>query len=148
MDNLSVLKSDVHIVLLLFRSLMFYRNRFELSACFIRMSSLKWDMPQPSKMIIARKTMHKSQQYQISRHKDCPTFKHFEIWYPISICLYLGPRISHRKVFVLQTKLWIPPFQWVMSQLSSMFVAREIKQKLRRIFFWTPCNYNHTDAEK
>ena len=40
----------------------------ELSACFIWMSSLKWDMSQPSKMIIARETMHKSQQYQISRH--------------------------------------------------------------------------------
>ena len=26
-----------------------------------------------------------------------------------------------------------------MSQPSSMFVAREIKQKLRLIFFWTPC---------
>ena len=25
------------------------------------------------------------------------------------ICLYLGSRISVRKVFVLQTKLWIPP---------------------------------------
>ena len=44
------------------------------------------------------------------------------------------------KSFVLQTKLWIPPFQLIMSQLSSMFVAREIKQKLWRIFFWTPCN--------
>ena len=33
-----------------------------------RMSSLKCDMFQPSKMFIARKTMHKSQQYQNSRH--------------------------------------------------------------------------------
>ena len=66
--------------------------------------------------------------HQISRHEDCPIFKHFEIWYPILICLYLGSRISYRKVFVLQTKLWIPTFQWNMSQLSSMFVAREIKQ--------------------
>ena len=30
--------------------------------------------------------------------------------------------------------LWIPPFQWIMSQPSSMFVAREIKQKLWHIF--------------
>ena len=66
--------------------------------------------------------------HQFSRHEDCPIFKHFEIWYRILICLFLGSRILHRKVFVLQTKLWIPPFQWIMSQLSSMFVAREIKQ--------------------
>ena len=26
-----------------------------------------------------------------------------------------------------------------MSQPSRMLVARDIKQKLRRIFFWTPC---------
>ena len=77
--------------------------------------------------------------HQISRHLDCPIFKHFEIWYPILICLYLGSRISYRKVFVLQTKLWIPPFQWIMSQLSSMFVAREIKQKLRHIFIESLC---------
>ena len=56
----------------------------------------------------------------------------------ILICLYLGSWISYRKVFVLQTKLWTSPFQRIMSQLSSMFVAREMKQKLRRIFFETP----------
>ena len=52
----------------------------------------------------------------------------------ILICLYLGSWILYRKVFVLQTKLWIPPFQRFMSQLFSMFVAREMKQKLRCIF--------------
>ena len=72
--------------------------------------------------------------HQISRHLYCPIFKHFDIWFPILICLYLGSQISYRKV-VLQTKLWIPPFQWIMSQPSSMFAAREIKQKLRFIFF-------------
>ena len=51
---------------------------------------------------------------------------------PNLICFYGGSRILYRKVFVLQTNLWIPPFHWI--------VAREIKQKLRRIFFWTPCN--------
>ena len=76
--------------------------------------------------------------HQISRHLGCLIFKHFEIWYPILICFYLGFQISYRKVVVLQTKLWIPHFQWIMSQLSSMFVTREIKQKLRHIFFWTP----------
>ena len=79
-----------------------YRNGFELSACLISMSSLKWDRSQPSKMFIARETMHKSRQYQISRHK---------IFQYSNICLYLGSRISYRKDFVLQTKLWIPPFQ-------------------------------------
>ena len=56
----------------------------------------------------------------------------------ILICLYLGSWISYRKVFVIQTKLWTSPFQTIMSQLSSMFVARTMKQKLRRIFFETP----------
>ena len=32
-------------------------------------------------------------------------------------------------------KLWIPPFQLIMPQISSMFVAREMKQKLRHIVF-------------
>ena len=32
-----------------------------------------------------------------------------------------------------------PNFPMNMCQISSMFIAREIKQKLRRIFFWTPC---------
>ena len=43
---------------------------------------------------------------------DCPRFKIFEIWCPILICLYPGSWISYRKVFVLQTKLWMPPIQW------------------------------------
>ena len=50
------------------------------------------------------------------------------------------PCVLYRKVFVLQIKLWIPSFLWIMPQPSSMFVAREIKQKVRRIFFWTPCS--------
>ena len=55
---------------------------------------------------------------------------------PNLICFYLGSRISYRKVFVLQTKLWIPPFQRIMSQLSSMSLARDIKHKLWGPFFW------------
>ena len=38
---------------------------------------------------------------------------------PNLICFYLGSRISYRKVFVLQTKLWIPPFQWIVSHVCS-----------------------------
>ena len=133
-----------HIVLLLFSFLHIYRRGFDLSACLISMSSLKWDRSQPSKMFIARETMHKSWQYQISRHKIFQIFKHFEIWYPILICLYLGSQISYRKVFVLQTKLWIPPFQWIMSQPSRMFLVREIKQNLccefSEVFFAPPFN--------
>ena len=71
---------------------------------------------------------------------DFSIFKHFEIWYPILLYLYLGSRISYRKVFVLKTKLWIPPFQLIMSQPSSMFLAGEINQKLRRIFFGHPAS--------
>ena len=33
---------------------MFYRNVFDLEACLM-MSSLKWDMTQPSKMFVSRK---------------------------------------------------------------------------------------------
>ena len=43
---------------------------------------------------------------------------------------------------ILQTSFCTPDEsmdQWIMSQPSSMFVARKIKQKLRLIFFWTPC---------
>ena len=58
-----------NIVLLLFSFLYISRRGFELSACLISMSSLKWDRSQPSRMFIARETMHKSRQYQISRHK-------------------------------------------------------------------------------
>ena len=36
---------------------MLYRNWFELQAC-LRMSPLKWDVSQPSKMFIAREIMH------------------------------------------------------------------------------------------
>ena len=57
-----------YIVLLLFRLPYIEKNGFELSACLISMSSLKWDMSKPSKIIIARETMHKSQQYHIPRH--------------------------------------------------------------------------------
>ena len=59
-----------HIVLFLFRLPYIYRNGFELSACLTSMSSLKWDMSQPSKLFIARETMHKSRQYQISIHQN------------------------------------------------------------------------------
>ena len=69
---------------------------------------------------------------------------HFEIRYRILICLYLGSQISYRKVFVLQTKLWISPFQWIMSQPSIMFLVREIEQNLwcefSEVFFVPPFN--------
>ena len=71
--------------------------------------------------------------------RDSPVFKNFEIWDPILICFYLDSLISNRNVFVLQIKLWVSLFKWIMSQPSSMFVDREIKQKLRFIFLWTPC---------
>ena len=55
----SILKSDdpycfTHIS----ACLSFYRNGFELEAC-LRMSPLKWDMSQPSKMFIGREIVHK-----------------------------------------------------------------------------------------
>ena len=69
---------------------------------------------------------------------DCSLFQ-ILIWYPILFCLYLVFLISYRNVFVLQRELWFSPFQWYMYQPFSMSVAGEIKQKLRLIFFWTPC---------
>ena len=44
---------------------MFYRNGIELELC-LRMSPLKCDRSQPSKMFIAGETMHELQPYQIS----------------------------------------------------------------------------------
>ena len=63
--------------------------------------------------------------------------KILEIQYPILFCFYLGSLILCRNIFVLQTKLWIPPFKWIMP--SSMFVARGIKKKTGTFFLWTPC---------
>ena len=78
-----------------------------------------------------------------SGYKHARMLGHFEIWYSILICFYLGSRISYRKVFVLQTELWISSFKWIMSQHSNL-VAREIKQKLKRKFseFFWPTLYN------
>ena len=47
----------------------------------------------------------------------------------------------HRALYFLSTS---PVIQFVCKQnfenpYSSMFVAKEIKRKLRRIFLWTPC---------
>ena len=66
-----------------------------------------------------------------------------EIWYPILYYLYLSSLISYRKLFILQTELWISSFKWIMSQPSNL-VAREIKQKLKRKFseFFWPTLYN------
>ena len=49
-------------------------------------------------------------------------------------------------------ELWISLFKGIMSQPSSTFVARKIKQKLRRnfseIFFGTPFIYEHINMPK
>ena len=63
-------------------------------------------------------------------------FKHAKRPYDaVFICLYLDSLILYRKVFVLQTELLVPPFKGNKSQPSSMFVAREMKQKLLHIVF-------------
>ena len=41
--------------------------------------------------------------------------KTFEIWYPISICLYFDSLKLYRNVFVHQTELWVPTW-YVCSQ--------------------------------
>ena len=64
LDNLSVLKSDVPCCFI-FISLPYVSQKWVWT--FSMLSSLKWDMSQPSKMLIAWETMHKLWQYQISR---------------------------------------------------------------------------------
>ena len=49
LDNLTSWILMSHIVLLIFRLLIFYRNGFELEA-WLRMSHLNWDMPKRSKL--------------------------------------------------------------------------------------------------
>ena len=41
--------------------------------------------------------------------------------------------LSYRNAFVIQKKLWFPPFKWNMYQPFSLFVAREIKKNWRSI---------------
>ena len=110
---------------LYFNSLVFYRNGFELEACL--------KMPKPPKMFIAREMKHRSAASDF-KILDCSLFQILEIWYPILMCLYLISLISYRKVFVLQTVLWILPFKWIMFQPSGMFLAIKITQKVRCLF--------------
>ena len=62
-------------------------------------------------------------------------------------CFYLGSLISYRKVFVLQTDLWIPPFKWTIPQPSIMSVARE-KSKNCGYFFGHPVNFEYKNFIK
>ena len=57
----------------------------------------------------------------------------FRIWYFILFCVYLSFLILYRNVFVLQTELWITPFKWHMSEPTSIFIAREMKQTMWHI---------------
>ena len=103
--------------------LIWYRNIFVLQTV-LWITLFKWNMSQSSSMFVARENRQTSDfTTQVS-----PVCKSFEIWYPILICWYLSFLISYRNFFVLQTELWIPLFKWNMSQPSSMFVAREIRQ--------------------
>ena len=60
------------------------------------------------------------------------------------LCLYLSSLILNRKVSVYKTEVWV-------SQSSSMFVARDIKQycgaSLLRVFFVSPFNIGLVDLE-
>ena len=51
-----------------FGFIILYRNGSEHETCLTK-STLKEDISQPPRMFIAREIMHKSRQYQISRHK-------------------------------------------------------------------------------
>ena len=50
-----------------FGSVMLYRKGVEYKTC-LRMSPLRWDISQPSKIFIAREFMHKSRRYQMKRY--------------------------------------------------------------------------------
>ena len=102
MDNLSVLKSDVLYGFTFISAPYIYRNGFELLGF-----GYKKRIPMT--------------KYSDSDSVPYNAYSVHPYW-DISQILY-------RKVFVLQTKLWIPPFQWIISQLSSLFLAGEMKQK-------------------
>ena len=55
------------------------------------MSSLKWDMPQPSKMLITRETMHKTRQYQILRLWIVQKLKFLKSDTPFKFAYILAP---------------------------------------------------------
>ena len=73
-------------------------------------------------------------KHQISRHKFVQYLSLLKSDIPFWFADISASWYRTEIFFVLQTELWIPLFKWNMSQPSSMFVAREIKQKLRRIF--------------
>ena len=70
----SVLKFDVQYG---FSSLLLYRDGIEPETC-LRMSPLKWDISQPSKMVIDREFMYESQWYQISKYQIAHYFKYLK----------------------------------------------------------------------
>ena len=121
---------------LYFGSLMLYWNGFDLKTC-LRMSPLKWDMPQPSEMFIAREIKHESRWYQISR-----LFIISNSWNLIPhIVLLISwlPEII-QKCFCTPDRAMDPTFQ--MNQPSSMFLAGETVSSewfsKVQVFFSTP----------
>ena len=80
-----------------------------------------------------------ARRFFFCQHYSNTVFCILEIWYPILFCSYLGSPIWHRKLIVLETKLWMSPFKWNMYQPSRMLVAGDIKQKAAAHFFWTLC---------
>ena len=62
-----------------------------------------------------------------------------EIWYSKLFRRYLRFQKCHRIGSVFKIYLHMSALIWDMSEPCSIFLAREIKQKLRRIFFETPC---------
>ena len=100
------------------------------------MSSLKWTKSQPSKMFIDRETMHKSRQYQISRHQIVQYQKILKSDTPFQFA-YISALKDHTEKFLYSRQSYG-------SHLCSIFVAREIKQKLRckfsEFFLASPLN--------
>ena len=116
---------------------MLYINWVELEAC-MRMSALKCDMSQPSKIFIARENMHKSQQYQISRYQIVNDFKFLKSDTPYCFA-YISAPFYRTEKFLYSRQSYeshlLNKLCPSMSQPSSIFVT-----KTKAHFLWTPCS--------
>ena len=74
-------------------------------------------------------------RHHLSRHQivQCLKFSFLISYFDLFIFL-LPATVLDR--FLHQTKLLISPFKWNISLISSLFVARDIIQKILRAFVW------------
>ena len=120
-----VLKFDVQYG---FSSLLLYRDGIEPETC-LRMSPLKWDISQPSKMVIDREFMYESQWYQISKCQIAHYFQYLKSDTPYCFA-YISLSWQRTEMFLYSRELWFQPFKLNIYQHFSLFLVREIKKKV------------------